>query len=114
MAYATWTKVSGALLLDVRALARAEGVEEALLAEWAISQPGTAERSAATARGVSAKAWRFIGEMEQIATAFRDVGLPAGFADGANELYDRLAEFKDAADVDLDKVLQALLAHRSD
>jgi 3-hydroxyisobutyrate dehydrogenase-like beta-hydroxyacid dehydrogenase len=112
MAYATWTKVSSALLLDVRALARAEGVEDALLGEWAISQPGTAERSAATASGVSPKAWRFIGEMEQIATAFRDAGLPAGFADGANEVYDRLADFKDEPDVDLDAVLQALLARR--
>jgi 3-hydroxyisobutyrate dehydrogenase-like beta-hydroxyacid dehydrogenase len=110
MAYATWTKVSGALLLDVRALARAEGVEEALLTEWAISQPGTADRSAATASGVAPKAWRFIGEMEQIATAFRDAGLPAGFAEGANEVYDRLADFKDDPDVDLERVLQQLLA----
>ena len=110
MAYATWTKVSGALLLDVRALARVEGVEEELLAEWAISQPGTAERSAATASGVAPKAWRFIGEMEQVTTAFRDAGLPAGFAEGANEVYDRLAGFKDDPDVDLDEVLERLLA----
>jgi 3-hydroxyisobutyrate dehydrogenase-like beta-hydroxyacid dehydrogenase len=114
MAYATWTKVSGALLLDVRALARVEGVEEALLGEWAISQPGIAERSAATASGVAPKAWRFIGEMEQIATAFRDAGLPAGFAEGANEIYDRLAECKDDRDVDLDEVLQRLLARPPD
>lgn len=50
MAFATWTKVSSAMLLGVRAFARAEDVEEALLAEWAISQPDTAERSEATAR----------------------------------------------------------------
>jgi 3-hydroxyisobutyrate dehydrogenase-like beta-hydroxyacid dehydrogenase len=108
-AYATWTKVSGALLLDVRALARAEGVEDALLAEWAISQPGTAERSVATARGVSPKAWRFAGEMEQIATAFRDAGLPAGFADGANEIYRRLADYKDDPAVDPDEVVRTVL-----
>ena len=40
MAYASWTKGSAALLLAARALARAEGVEDALLAEWGISQPG--------------------------------------------------------------------------
>ena len=62
MAYATWTKVSSAMLLAVRALARAEGVEATLLAEWAISQPGTADRSEATARGTAPKAWRFDGE----------------------------------------------------
>ena len=40
MAYASWTKGSAALLLAARALARAEGVEDTLLAEWGISQPG--------------------------------------------------------------------------
>ncbi len=45
MAYAGWTKGSAALLLAVRALARAEGVEDTLLAEWALSQPSLAERS---------------------------------------------------------------------
>ena len=39
MAYASWTKGSAALLLAARGLARAEAVEEALLAEWSISQP---------------------------------------------------------------------------
>jgi 3-hydroxyisobutyrate dehydrogenase-like beta-hydroxyacid dehydrogenase len=102
MAYATWTKVSGALLLDVRALAVAEGVEEALLAEWAISQPGTTERSLSTARGVAPKAWRFVGEMDQIARSFSDVGLPDGFAIGAAQVYERLASFKDVASSDVE------------
>ena len=110
MAYATWTKVSGALLLDVRALAAAEGVEAALLDEWAISQPGSAERSVQTAQGVAPKAWRFVGEMEQMALAFADAGLPDGFARGAAELYERLASFKDTApgDVGLDDVIARL------
>src|SRR5216683_3311015 len=38
MAYAAWTKGSAALILSVRALARAEGVEDSLLAEWTLSQ----------------------------------------------------------------------------
>jgi len=108
MAYATWTKVSGALLLDVRALARAEGVDEALLSEWEISQPGTAERSERTAAGVAPKAWRFVGEMREIERTFRDAGLPAGFAAGAAELYERLVSFKDRTDADLDAVTRQL------
>jgi len=108
MAYATWTKVASALLLDVRALARAEGVEDALLDEWAISQSGTAERAERTAAGVAPKAWRFVGEMHQIEKTFADAGLPAGFAAGAAELYERLAGFKDAPDADLDAVLREL------
>ena len=109
MAYATWTKVSGALLIDVRALARAEGVEAALLDEWAISQPGTAERSEGTARGVAPKAWRFAGEMDEIAATFQAAGLPNGFPLGAGELYRRLAQFKNRSDATLDDVLDALL-----
>ena len=63
MAYASWTKGSAALLLTARALARAEGVEEALLAEWGISQPGLAERSAGAAGSAAAKGWRWVAEM---------------------------------------------------
>lgn len=108
MAYATWTKVTSALLLDVRALARAEGVESALLDEWSISQAGTAERSEGTARGVGPKAWRFVGEMHEIAATFADAGLPDGFGLGAAELYARLADLKDRDDVTLDEVLDRL------
>ena len=110
MAYATWTKVSAALLLDVRALARAEGIESALLDEWSLSQPGTEARSTGTAQGVAPKAWRFAGEMREIAATFDDVGLPSGFAAGAAELYARLVAFRDREDVSLDEVLAALLA----
>lgn len=109
MAFATWTKVSSALLLDVRALARAEGVEDALLGEWAISMPDTAGRADRTAAGVGPKAWRFVGEMEQMVRAYDDAGLPDGFARGAAELYRRLASFKDADDVTLDAVITELL-----
>jgi 3-hydroxyisobutyrate dehydrogenase-like beta-hydroxyacid dehydrogenase len=55
MAYASWTKGTAALLLATRALARAEGVEETLLAEWGISQPGLDERSVRAAGSASAK-----------------------------------------------------------
>ena len=112
MAYATWTKVAAALLLDVRALARAEGVEDDLLAEWAISQPDAEARSVSTAAGVAPKAWRFVGEMEQIAAAFADAGLPDGFAVGAAEVYARLERFKDGTDVGFDEVLADLLSRR--
>ncbi|HUC59819.1 MAG TPA: DUF1932 domain-containing protein, partial [Streptosporangiaceae bacterium] len=67
MAYAAWTKGTAALLLAARALAQAEGVEETLLAEWAQSQPGLAERSAGAARSGVTKGWRWVGEMEEIA-----------------------------------------------
>ncbi len=108
IAYATWTKVSSAMLLAVRALARAEGIEEALLDEWAISLPGTAERSEATAQMTAFKAWRFDGEMAEIATAFAAAGLPPGFGEAGRDIFGRMAGFKDLDDVTLDEVLAAI------
>ncbi|HME66438.1 MAG TPA: DUF1932 domain-containing protein, partial [Streptosporangiaceae bacterium] len=67
MAYASWTKGSAALLLAARALARAEGVEDMLLAEWNISQAGLAGRSDRAAGSAAAKGWRWVAEMEEIA-----------------------------------------------
>jgi 3-hydroxyisobutyrate dehydrogenase-like beta-hydroxyacid dehydrogenase len=89
MAYASWTKGSAALVLAARALARAEGVENTLLTEWALSQPGLEDRSARAARSAAAKGWRWIGEMEQIAAAMAAAGLPEGFGQAAAEIYRR-------------------------
>ena len=89
MAYASWTKGSAALLLAARALARAEGVEETLLAEWGISQPGLEERSARAAGSAAAKGWRWIAEMEEIAATMAAAGLPGGFHQAAAEIYRR-------------------------
>jgi 3-hydroxyisobutyrate dehydrogenase-like beta-hydroxyacid dehydrogenase len=89
MAYASWTKGSAALLLAARTLARAEGVEEALLAEWGISQPGLAERSVRAAGSAAAKGWRWVAEMEEIAAAMAAAGLPDGFHLAAAEIYRR-------------------------
>jgi len=107
MCYAAYTKGSAALLLAVRALARAEGVSEGLLGEWALSQPGLAERSEGAARGTAPKAWRFVGEMAEIAATFEGAGLPAGFHVAAGETYARLSGFKDC-DANLDEVLERL------
>ena len=89
MAYASWTKGTAALLLAARALARAEGVEDVLLAEWGISQPGLAERSAGAAGAAAAKGWRWIAEMEEIAATMAAAGLPEGFHQAAAEIYRR-------------------------
>ncbi len=100
MAYAAWTKGSAALLLAARALAQAEGVEEALLSEWATSVPdlaGQSERSAAS--GVS-KGWRWVGEMEEIAHCMASAGLPDGFHQAAAEIFRRCPRLPDPLPVD--------------
>jgi 3-hydroxyisobutyrate dehydrogenase-like beta-hydroxyacid dehydrogenase len=89
MAYAAWTKGSSALLLGARALAQAEGVEDALLAEWALSQPRLADQLQRAARAAVTKGWRWVGEMEEIAHTMADAGLPDGFHQAAAEIYRR-------------------------
>jgi 3-hydroxyisobutyrate dehydrogenase-like beta-hydroxyacid dehydrogenase len=91
--YAAWTKGATALLAAVRALAQSEGVDAALLAEWKISQPGLDKRSEAVTVQAR-KAWRWIGEMEEIAAGFEAAGLPGGFGLAAADLYRRLEAFK--------------------
>jgi 3-hydroxyisobutyrate dehydrogenase-like beta-hydroxyacid dehydrogenase len=87
MAYAAWTKGSGALLLTVHALAQAEGVGEALAAEWAQSLPGLSDRLPGTTRSAAEKGWRWVGEMEEIAATMAAAGLPDGFHLTAAEVY---------------------------
>jgi len=87
MAYAAWTKGSGALLLTVHALAQAEGVGEALAAEWAQSLPGLSDRLPGTTRSAQEKGWRWVGEMEEIAATMAAAGLPDGFHLAAAEVY---------------------------
>jgi 3-hydroxyisobutyrate dehydrogenase-like beta-hydroxyacid dehydrogenase len=91
--YAAWTKGATALLAAIRALAESEGVEAALLAEWKLSQPGTDKRSEAITVQAR-KAWRWVGEMEEIAAGFEAVGLPDGFHRAAADLYRKLEGFK--------------------
>lgn len=97
MAYAAWTKGTSALLADILALAAHEGVLEALEEEWRGSQPGM-DRRAAALGGAAAKAWRWVGEMEEIAATFEAAGLPGDFHRGAAEIYRRLEQFKDDPD----------------
>jgi len=106
--YAAWTKGATALLASIRTLARHEGVEEALLAEWKLSQPELPRRSEAIVANAR-KAWRWIGEMEEIAASFEAAGLPGGFHLAAAEVYRRLEDFKDvAAPPSLAAIAQAL------
>jgi 3-hydroxyisobutyrate dehydrogenase-like beta-hydroxyacid dehydrogenase len=87
MAYAGWTKGSAALLLSVRAAARAYGVEDALIAEWQHSLPALPDRSIQAAQSADEKGWRWVAEMEEIAATMAAAGLPDGFHQAAAELF---------------------------
>jgi hypothetical protein len=81
--------------MAIRAFARAEGVDAALVQEWERTLPGLPSQSAEAVRGSARKAWRFVGEMEEIAHAFKATGLPDGFHRAAADLYRRLERYKD-------------------
>jgi len=108
MCYAAWTKGNSALLLSVRGLAERYQVGGALEAEWEISQPGVLQRAEAVAGAVAPKAWRFAGEMREIADTYEEVGLPQGFHAGAAEFYSVLASFKNQEGISLADILERL------
>ena len=112
MCYAAYTKGSSALVLAIRALAEDNGVTETLLAEWDISQKGMRDSSERSALGTSPKAWRFAGEMREIAATFNAAGLPNGFHLAAAEIYERMAHFKNDDPARLQQVIEALLTKR--
>ncbi len=89
MVYAAWSKGTAALLLAIVEVARADGVDAALLAEWRESLPYLEERLAGAERSAAKKGWRWIGEMEEIADTFAAAGQPDGFHRAAAEVYRR-------------------------
>lgn len=108
MAFAAWTKGTSALLLAIRALAETEGVADGLDHAWSKLTPELVDRLPQTARGTAPKAWRFVGEMREIAATFEAADLPAGFHDAAAEIYEALADLRDRDDVELDDVVRRL------
>jgi Domain of unknown function (DUF1932)/NAD binding domain of 6-phosphogluconate dehydrogenase len=112
MAYAAATKGRAALLLAVRATARAHGVERALLDEWRLSLPDLPAETLRAARSASRKGWRWVGEMEEIAATFGAAGLPEGFHLAAAAVFRKAphADTEATDDAMLDTVLEALTA----
>ena len=113
MAYAGYTKGSSALLILINAFAELAGVRESLVKEWEMSQPALIKRSEHAAKGTAAKAWRFVGEMEEIAKTMKSSDLPEGFHNGSAELYSLMARFKDAKYPDLNEVLEEIISLRN-
>src|SRR5205823_8140276 len=71
-----------------------ESVDAALLAEWKISRPDLPASSERAIHDNAKKAWRFVGEMEEIARALTAVGLPPAFHEAAREIFARLSDRK--------------------
>lgn len=110
MCYAAYTKGTTALLAATVATAESLGVREELNQQWDVDEPGFSEKVNRRVRRVTAKAWRFGGEMQEIAATFHEAGLPDGFHRAAAEIYQRMADLKDSSETPpLEDVLKVLL-----
>jgi len=110
MCYAAYSKGTTALLSAILAAAEALDVREELYRQWEMDEPGFSEQVNRRVGRVTAKAWRFEGEMKEIASTFREVGLPDGFHQAAAKIYHPLADFKDSkATPSLNDVLKVLV-----
>jgi 3-hydroxyisobutyrate dehydrogenase-like beta-hydroxyacid dehydrogenase len=109
MVFAAYGKGMTALLAAVLAAAEQLDVRAELAEKWRQVDPALAQGAGARVQGSARKAWRFAGEMEEIAATFREAGLPGGFHEAAAELYRRLDGYKSAgAAPPLDEILAAL------
>jgi 3-hydroxyisobutyrate dehydrogenase-like beta-hydroxyacid dehydrogenase len=109
MCYAALTKGTSALLCAVMGAAEGLGVREHLQRQWDRDELGSAENNIQRVRRVTAKAWRFSGEMEEIASTFKGAGQPGGFHHAAAEIFTRMEGFKEQKQPPpLEEVLTAL------
>jgi 3-hydroxyisobutyrate dehydrogenase-like beta-hydroxyacid dehydrogenase len=110
MCYAAYTKGTSALLSAVLAAGESLGVRDELYQQWNQDDPAFSEEVNRRVRRVTAKAWRFEGEMREIASTFQEAGLPAGFHEAAAEIYHRMADFKGSKETPaLEEILRTLL-----
>lgn len=88
MCYAAMTKGTFALQFALTIVAERLGLLEPLLAEFDHSQAATMQRMQRVLPKLPAKAWRWVGEMEEIAATFRHEGITPDFHLGARDLYE--------------------------
>ena len=110
MCYAAYSKGTTALLSAILATAESLEIREELYQQWDKDDEGFSEQINRRVKRVTAKAWRFEGEMKEIASTFREAGLPDGFHQAAAEIYHKMVDFKYAEHYPgLHEVFQALI-----
>jgi 3-hydroxyisobutyrate dehydrogenase-like beta-hydroxyacid dehydrogenase len=87
MCYGALTKGLTALGTELLVAGEAMGLGDALRAELGGSQPAIIEWLSRSVPGMPPKAYRWVGEMEEIAATFRVLGLTPQILAGAADLY---------------------------
>ena len=106
MVFAAYTKGTTALLTAILAVAETEGVRANLENQW--GEEFTNRTHNQVARN-TAKAWRFEGEMREIAATFASAGFSDGFHEAAADRFSRLGGFKETPAETIDEVLASLV-----
>lgn len=110
MCYAAYSKGTTALLAAIVAAAESLDVRQELYTHWDRDSKGFSGQVGQRVSRVTAKAWRFEGEMREIALTLQEAGIPDGFHNAAAEIYHRMSGFKDAARTPpLEDVIRSLL-----
>ena len=94
MCYAAYSKGTTALLAAVLATAELLQVREELYQQWDFDDSSFSEQVTRRVIRAATKAWRFEGEMKEVASTFLEAGLPNGFHEAAAEVYHRMANLK--------------------
>jgi hypothetical protein len=98
------------LLTTILAASESLGVRAELENQWNREGSGLTEKARMRASRVTAKAWRFAGEMGEISATFSKAGVPDGFHQAAGDLYGRISHFKGAPELpSVEEVLAAII-----
>jgi 3-hydroxyisobutyrate dehydrogenase-like beta-hydroxyacid dehydrogenase len=110
MCFAAYSKGSTALISAILAAAQTLGVQGELMQLWGHDDSDFAKEAVGRARRVTHKAWRFSGEMDEIANTFAEIDLPDGFYRASRQIYQRMSHFKGHNGLpELDEVVGALV-----
>jgi 3-hydroxyisobutyrate dehydrogenase-like beta-hydroxyacid dehydrogenase len=113
MCYAAFTKGSTALTTGLLTMARSMGLYEPLVQEFQQSQGDRYRMMERQIPGMTTRAHRWIGEMEEIAQTFADVGLTPKFHQAAADMYRLVASTSLAEETpetrDLDRTLAQVI-----
>lgn len=107
MAFASYQKASRVLAAIAHALAQRHGVSDELLAE-ARRMPSNILTDVDYVPGVAARAWRWHGELHEIADTLAAAGLPTELATGAAEALQRWEADRDNWDLTTEQTLARL------
>jgi 3-hydroxyisobutyrate dehydrogenase-like beta-hydroxyacid dehydrogenase len=113
MCYAAYSKGMTALLASILATAEVHNVREVLYRQWDMDDPAFSEQVNRRVTRTTDKAWRFGGEMDEIATTFAEAGLPDGFHKAAAKIFQRMANLEPDGPEQLTQILAALPAKQA-